>query len=172
MSLSLQTSAEYIDPLDAAGAKRLYLEFLEAKMKCPLPPQTVRKQIYESAFRVIETRRVMGGKLNLVEISTETWERLGKEKSGLLQPVAFKLLYSLYRAGAFEAEITDQPYNPTLKASRVAPDEWDRYFVRNSVTIIARERRSWPLLEKALAELFEVSNKMVSEEIDYVNNGL
>lgn len=161
-------SASTIPIADAAGAKSLYLDFIEEKMKCPLPSRTIRERIYEHTYQTIETRRILGERGNLVDISSEVWRRMGEERSGLTQPMVYKVLYALYRAYTFDAELTDQPYNPNIKACKEPVSDWDRLFMKNCLNVISRERRSWPLMEEPLAELFETTIEEVSRTIDTV----
>jgi uncharacterized protein (TIGR00288 family) len=161
-------SAQRIDTSDTAGAKMLYMNFLEEKMKCPLPSLAVRRKIYDEASRTVEKEKILGKQLNLVEIATEVGKKLGEAKSGLTQPMVFKVLYSIYRAQAFEAELTEEAYNPKIKGTRTSPEDWDQLFIKNSLTVIVRERRTWPLIEGPLAELFETTPERIRSVIEQV----
>lgn len=153
------------DISDHAGAKALYRGFLEDKMKCALPSCDVRARIYDTTYRLIESHKLLGGPKNLVDISAEVWKKMGAEGSGLVQSMIFKVLYSIYRGDAFEAEVTEMPYNPKIKTGKVPVDEWDRLFIRNSLIVMSRERRTWPLMEDPLAELFEVEPSVIVREL-------
>jgi hypothetical protein len=151
---------------DPGGEKSLYRQFMEEKMKCPVPSLSIRTQIYEHATRIIEGRRILGGRQSLVDVSADVARNIGAKDDGVTQMMIFKVLYALYRARAFEAETIDQPYNPTIKACKVSAEECDKLFIRNSLYVMNRERRTWPLMEIPLAELFETSWEVVAKEID------
>lgn len=157
-----------IDTADMAGAKMLYLHFLEEKMKCPLPSLDIRLRIYDEAARTIETQKVLGRQLSLVEVASEAGKKIVEGRAGLTQAMVFKVLYSVYRAQAFEAELTDEAYNPKIKGTRTPPSEWDLLFIRNSLTVMIRERRTWPLIEGPLAEMFEATPDQIRGAIQQV----
>lgn len=160
----------YLDTSNPVAVRSQYLAFIEEKMKCRLPPRHVRQRIYDEAYQYIESSRVMSRTHSLMEIGTELARRMEADKSPLLQPVIFKLLYALFRASTFEAELTDQPYNPKIKSCKVDAECWDLHFIRNTLKVLSREKRTWPLLEQPLAQMFETSPEVIGKEIDAIWN--
>ncbi|MBI4719864.1 MAG: NYN domain-containing protein [Chitinivibrionia bacterium] len=140
---------------DEGKAKAMYLGFLESKLKCPLPRIADRKLIFENAADRLDERLRTQGAVELFELSHDV-EELARADGRQAEPV-FKLLYSIFRAGVFKHESSDQPFNPIIKGIEDIPAiEWDNVFIWNCIEVIRKERRRWSILEKPLAEIFEV----------------
>jgi hypothetical protein len=142
---------------DEAKGRGMYLEFLESKLKCPLPRMSARKLIFKYAMETLNEHLKNAAAVELFELSRDV-EELVRPEGKQVELAVFKLLYSIFRAGVFVHESSDEPFNPILKGVENIPaDEWDNVFIWNCIEVIRKERRRWQILEKPLAEIFEVS---------------
>jgi len=167
-----ETAKQQIDSSDTIKAKSLYINFLEEKMKCQIPPLSIRKQIYEFAVKKIDERKSLSGTLiDLSILSSNIADQMSLSGQIINQASAFKILYALYRAYAFEAEWSEQIFNPRIKGIKVDPKIWDELFIRNCLLVLRRERRGWPLLLGPLAEIFESKPEKIQEIIAQIDEG-
>lgn len=147
---------------ESSKAKQAYKEFLEEKMKCSIPSAEIRKEFYDEALKALKQKEEAGEAIDLVLLSEEISK---KANIAPYNTSIFKVMYALFRADAFIAEIGIQPYNPRIRAANVPIEKWDTLFIRNCLVVLKQERRSWPLLEGPLCEVFETSPDKIKELI-------
>lgn len=81
----------------------------------------------------------------------------------------FKVLYGLFRAGAFESESSAQPFNPQIINVKIEGD-WDDYFISNCLKVMFFDHPEWKLIPAELAKLFGVTTPKVASIMKSINS--
>lgn len=152
---AVRTQSLWSDP---TKARQMYWRFIEEKLKCQFPLLMIRNAFYDRAAAILKEREAAGEMTDLNSLSETV-------KTGVSQDIdssaVFKVMYALFRANAFDAELGIQPYNPRIKAVVKPREQWESLFIRNCLVVFRQERRSWPLLEGPLAEVFETTTEEI-----------
>lgn len=123
--------------------------FLCELLKCPLLAEADRLAIYSAAASVLETLDEESITLNALK------DRVASQlaQATVTSNQIFKLLYSIYRRGAFRCRSTEQHYNPQLFGIAAPIDDWDRLFVLAMLVALAAAQPPLVLKPEPLAEL-------------------
>ena len=158
----LGPSEPAIDPLNFESCVSTYRKFFQGKLAIEeIPNAHARRVIFSSSNAILGEV----GSIFLSDLSHQVAEIIGAalapEKS------VFKLLYGLYRGGAFsyDASVTKSRFNPQITGRLLENTMWDGCFVKNSLKVLANEKPDWPVVEGALAEVFGVSTEQIKELI-------
>ncbi len=143
---------------DPGNARTMYKQFLEDKLRCPMPSSALRNVIYEKASIILKEMADSSLYTDLNSLSEEINNRIGENVE---KAASFKVMYALFRANAFEYELGIQPYNPIIKAIIKPKERWELMFIRNCLIVLQKERRNWPVLEGPLADIFETSQENI-----------
>ncbi len=138
-----------------------YRKYFLEKLRCEIPSAKLRAFIYREGVRLIEEQ--VRDILDLSELSIEISRILVQKGGPAAQPVIFKVLYALFRAKAFKFELSEQPYNPEITGIITPPEHWDELFIRNCLTVLKWDRRSWSINLPAIADLFEIEEEKIDE---------
>ena len=128
----------------------VYRRFMETKLRQPLPTREVRERIYESAHRQINYNDY----ISLGDLSHDATEDLVEKDFQIEQPVVYKLLYTLHRAGCFAVEDGYDSYDPRILGARFPVETWDEKFVTNALSLMQREMKYTAFIAQNLSELF------------------
>lgn len=102
------------------------------------------------------------------DLSTLTYKvagMLNQSPPEVQPPVIFRVLCSLFRAGAFQTEPGEQPSRPRIKGPAKDSALWDYLFVKNCLALMGREKPSWPFVEGAVRSVFGASSEAVTKII-------
>jgi hypothetical protein len=136
-----------------ALSPQTYRAFLETKLKSPIPPQVVRRQMYDSVADILLSHPRETEPITLLSMSYQVSERM---RATLNQQAAFKLLFALVLAGTFRIVQSERPHEIQLLSAMLPSAQWDILFQRSCVNAICRDRPKWHLCPNILAEVFGV----------------
>lgn len=140
-----------------------YKNYFESKLKCPIPPHSVRERIYRAVVMIVNRGEAMEQMVELNALSIEVTKRMQVEGTLVQQASVFKMLYALFRKDVFKAEMSDIPYNPRVKGVSVGCELWDHLFIANSILVLSRDKPGWPLHADPLASVFDVESKVIGD---------
>ncbi len=143
--------AESSDGSAGSGSIEEYRSFIEGKLRCPLPSKDMRRRIYKTAERVVDTSN---GAISLNDLSHDVIDTLIEENVPVTQSMVFKLLYSLYRARCFMVEDGMSSYDPQILGTSYPAEDWDERFIRNALFLMRKEMQAVPFVVRNLSALF------------------
>lgn len=148
----------------------VYRNFIEGKLRCPLPSRDLRRTIYKTAEKVLDISD--GAVISLNDLSHEVIETLIEPNAPVTQPMVFKLLYSLYRARCFTVEDGTRSYDPQISGTQYKAEEWDEKFIRNALILMSREMRDVSFVTRNFSLLFyenEEGTALIARMLKYMN---
>ena len=146
-----------VDFANPAAAATAYRDFLHTKLKCEILAADIRQRIYQVLDTTLQDIEQKQQPMELGDLSAMITDSLVKTVPQLSPTSVFKLLYSLFRVRAFEAEPGMKPFRPRIIASKKTDDSWDDLFILNCMILMMRERSDWPVNEEALSRVFGVT---------------
>ncbi len=153
-------------PLDSSNLDACvgtYREFFREKLAIDeFPDAPVRAEIFSVADVVLA--RV--APIHLDDLSRRIAEEI--QASYAPQRTVFKLLYGLYRGGAFsyDPSAARSSYNPFITGHVIDRSAWDECFVRNSLRVLSKDKPEWPIIEIAMAEVLGVSTEQIKDALE------
>lgn len=162
-AIEQQDSSQYLNFSDEGSSVEHYRQFFIERLKCEMPSVQLRTFVYKKGAKILDQSKANAQGIGLKELSIKIGEEIQCEGE-IFNPVSiFKVLYALFRARVFEAEWSDQAYNPLIKAALFSQDQWDDLFIKNCLTVLKREKTEWPFEAPALSRLFGIDTvKMAS----------
>lgn len=169
------TKPEAPDIADGEALFAAYAKFFHAKMKCVIPGLDARERIYDGAIDVLANLSGLDGDpesaMDLNDLSMAIARKIDGDLG--LQPSIFKILYGLYRGGAFANDpLESKPFNPRIKGLVVARPILDELFIKNCLRVLSRERTDWPIEYGALGRVLDVPETTLSGLADLTAPGL
>ena len=143
----------------------LLKRFFESKLRCDWPDRKLRKKIFAELDRVLEEKQDPKESIALVTLAGMIAERLDSDSLTDIQPIVFKVLYSLFRARGFRCFLSEQAYNPLILGPLSDVTDWDELFIRNNLVVLRRERPDWPFEASDIATIFEIREARAQEII-------
>jgi uncharacterized LabA/DUF88 family protein len=159
------TAAPIVPSSIPSNLTAIYRGFMEAKLRQPMPNSKIRAAVYEAASKQLSYN---DGWIRLSDLSHDVNEDLTAKGLNVAQPVVYKLLYTLHRAGCFAVEDAYESYDPRICGAEYPAQEWDDKFVANAIQLMRREMRNTPLIAENLSELFYESR----DKADLIENKL
>ncbi len=135
-------------------APALYRETLEVKLKCPLLPAPLRKQVFSATAAILESREKASPPISLVDLSYRVESRIGRHVG---QNSVFKLLLALVLANAFVIERHPRLHKISILSPFLPVEQWDDLFVESCLVGLRHDRPVWPLHADLLASVLDTS---------------
>ncbi len=106
------------------------------------------------------------GPIHLDELSRRVAEEIQTDYAP--QKTIFKLLYGLYRGGAFsyDPSAARSTYNPFVTGRVIEKSSWDECFVKNCLRVLSKDKPDWPIVEMALAEVLGVATEQIKDALE------
>ncbi|HWT01468.1 MAG TPA: NYN domain-containing protein [Pyrinomonadaceae bacterium] len=146
-----ETTTESSTELVKSGSAEEYRRFVEGKLRVPLPPRDLRGRIYKTTAEVLNDEELSIG---LNDLSHDVADELLAQEITITQPAAFKLLYSLYRAGCFIVEPGPSSFDPQVLGVKHGTETWDEKFIDNMLYLMNKEMKDTAFVHKNLSSLF------------------
>ncbi len=144
-----------IDSSDIDALVNGYAKFFQAKMKCVIPGLPARERIYDGAAAILDAQAESAAALDLNDLSMAIAVHIDGDLGA--QPSIFKILYGLYRGGAFANDpLESKPFNPRIKGLIVPRAMLDELFIKNCLRVLTRERPEWPVDLEALSRVLDL----------------
>ena len=154
-------TADMPDPTNIESLVAAYAKFFQAKMKCVIPGRSARERIYDGAVAVLEAPSEPGSATELNDLSMAIAVHIDGDLGA--QPSIFKILYGLYRGGAFANDpLESKPFNPRIKGLIVPRPVLDELFIKNCLRVLNRERPDWPVDLGALGRVLDVPEETLA----------
>ncbi len=153
-------------PLDSSNLESCvsaYRQFFREKLAIEeFPDAHVRAEIFGVAEGVLA--RV--APIHLDDLSRRIADEI--QASYAPQKTVFKLLYGLYRGGAFsyDPSAARSSYNPFVTGHVIDRSAWDECFVRNSLRVLSKDKPDWPIVDLALAEVMGVPTEQIKDALE------
>jgi uncharacterized LabA/DUF88 family protein len=152
-------------PLDATNIDACvgaYREFFRDKLAVEeFPDAHVRAEIFGTTDVVLDRL----GPIHLDDLSRRAAEEIQTDYAP--QKTIFKLLYGLYRGGAFsyDPSAARSTYNPFITGRVIDKSSWDECFVKNCLRVLSKDKPDWPIGEIALAEVLGVATEQIKDAL-------
>ncbi len=152
-----------IDTANIESCVAAYRDFFQKKLGIDeIPDAHVRAEIFDET----DASLTKVGGTDLDDLSHLVADAIGP---GLApQKTVFKILYGLYRGGAFsyDPSAAKSHYHPFITGRVIDRSEWDTCFVKNSLRVLSKEKPDWPIADIALAEVLGVGTEQIRDLLD------
>ncbi|RTK95796.1 MAG: NYN domain-containing protein [Lysobacterales bacterium] len=123
-------SARNSEP-ESIPAKRIE-HILQERLKCKPLPEPQRLTIYKAAEKIIKST---DGGIKLNTLKEQVLEAI--PAAGIEENQLYKLLYTIYRRGAFLCEAGNSHYDPKLFAIATPPENWDQLYLIAMLSVLS-----------------------------------
>ena len=139
-----------------------YRTYIESRLKCPLPPLSMRQNIYAVTCEELLPSSGRSLPIPLLVLSRSVTKRI----SGSEQRTVFKLLFTLVIGNAMRAQRNERPHAILIEGAALPAAEWDAVFLRICVSILQQSMPSMPIFPTAIEKVFGVSAEQIVQWFD------